>query len=171
MWGLVAQPRPQLLTARRQRAVADRTRAFRHAGTCSLDLSLPLAAARQCAFTQSHPTPPALASLQTDLKQAATAARIAYCAAVLAQQAGPMLSTLSKNAFSGGKKGGGKGAKAAERGSGKGGAAAAASSRPVSRTSSAAALEAAGTGSGGGKAGKRKAAAAPENMRVTRSRH
>lgn len=108
---------------------------------------------------------------QTDLKQAATAARIAYCAAVLAQQAGPMLSTLSKNAFSGGKKGGGKGAKAAERGSGKGGAAAAASSRPVSRTSSAAALEAAGTGSGGGKAGKRKAAAAPENMRVTRSRH
>ncbi|KAL4440713.1 hypothetical protein ABPG77_000422 [Micractinium sp. CCAP 211/92] len=109
---------------------------------------------------------------QTDLKQAATAARIAYCAAVLAQQAGPMLATLSKNAFSGGKKGGGKGARAGDRGSGKGSSAAAASSRPVSRTSSAAALEAAGSGAGGGKAGKRKAAPPPaENMRVTRSRH
>ncbi|KAL4457501.1 hypothetical protein ABPG75_012366 [Micractinium tetrahymenae] len=110
---------------------------------------------------------------QTDLKQAATAARIAYCAAVLAQQAGPMLATLTKTAFSGGKKGSGKGAKGGERGSGGGkGGAAAASSRPVSRTNSAAALEAAGSGGGSGKGGKRKAAAPPaDNMRVTRSRH
>lgn len=89
-----------------------------------------------------------------DLMQAATAARVVYCAAVLAHQAGPMLPTLSiVGWFWGGKKGG-QPHDAAERGDGsKGGSAAAACSQPFSRTSSAAALEAASTGSGGGKAG------------------
>ncbi|EFN58898.1 expressed protein [Chlorella variabilis] len=113
---------------------------------------------------------------QADVRQASTAARLAYCAAVLAQQAAPMLATLRKARASGAKKGGkgsGKasgGAKAAaaeSRAASK--AAAAASSRPVSRTSSMAALEAA---PGKKEKGKRKAAAPPpENMRLTRSRH
>lgn len=126
---------------------------------------------------RTSPAPPLRARVQTDLRQASTAARIAYCAAVLEQAAEPMLAALSKAASkaSGGKKGG-KGAGGKGAGSGKG---AAAGSRPVSRTNSVANLEAAAAAAGGSKGagksgggGKRKAPAPlPENMRQTRSRH
>ncbi|PRW55979.1 DDT domain-containing isoform A [Chlorella sorokiniana] len=120
----------------------------------------------------------------TDLRQAATAARIAYCAAVLEQQAEPMLASLAKagGKGSGGKKGG-KAAAAGKAAAGSSKAAAAAGSRPVSRANSAANLEAAaaegrGSGKGGGKAaaaaaasGKRRGPPLPDNMRQTRSRH
>lgn len=125
----------------------------------------------------SHPP-----DLQTDLRQAATAARIAYCAVVLEQQAEPMLASLAKAGAkgSGGKKGG-KAVAGKAGGAGGSKAAAAAGSRPVSRASSAANLEAAaaearGSGKGSGKAaaaasGKRRAPPLPDNMRQTRSRH
>lgn len=126
-------------------------------------------------------TPATRASSQSDLRQAATAARIAYCAAVLEQQAEPMLAALAKagSKASGGRKGGKAGSgKAAGAGGSK--AAAAAGSRPVSRANSTANLEAAaaeakGSGKGNGRAaaasGKRRAPPLPDNMRQTRSRH
>jgi hypothetical protein len=119
-----------------------------------------------------HPTLPGwLVCLQADLRQSSTASRLAYCAAVLAQQAAPLLATLVKAA---GKKGKGKG-----KASGGSGAKAAAevaprastkAAAPVSRTNSSAQLDASDS-KGKGKGGKRKAAAPPpENMRTTRAR-
>ncbi|PSC69056.1 DDT domain-containing protein [Micractinium conductrix] len=114
---------------------------------------------------------------QADVRQSNTVARVAYCAAVLAQQAGPMLATLKKQSGAGsGGKGSGKRPKSAQA-SGK--APAAASSRPVSRTNSAAALDVAAAAAAASKpgkgaaAGKRKAGAPPlpDNTRATRARH
>lgn len=147
--------------------------------TCA---NLPLPKIRPpCLTKASLPHPTTLASLQSDLRQAATAARIAYCAAVLEQQAEPMLAALAKagSKASGGKKGG-KAAAGKAAGAGSSKAAAAAGSRPVSRANSTANLEAAaaeakGSGKGSGKAaaasGKRRAPPLPDNMRQTRSRH
>lgn len=116
-----------------------------------------------------------LVCLQADLRQSSTASRLAYCAAVLAQQAAPLLATLAKaSGKASGKKGKGKG-----KASGGSGAKAAAdvaprasvkAAAPVSRTNSSAQLDASDS-KGKGKGGKRKAAAPPpENMRTTRAR-